>query len=99
VDRREALAIAAEYVAGLRTRSYAELVEALVDRQEVREIVAASGVTYQLEAQSAWADRKRGHLHVMVAVDDGGWRAMAPLSGPGFIIAPDGSFVEEEERR
>jgi hypothetical protein len=94
MDRQEAQAVAAECAAGLRTRSYAELVEALVGRQEVREIVAASGVTYQVEAHSLWDDRKRGHLRVMVAVDDGGWRAFLPLS-ESFIVAPDGSFVGE----
>jgi hypothetical protein len=95
VDRREALATAQEFAAGLRARSYDELVEALVDGEEHQEIAAPSGVTYQLEAVAVWEDRKRGHLRVMTGVDDGGWRAYVPLSGPEFIIAPDGSFVGE----
>ena len=95
MNKREARAVAEEYAAGLRTRSYAELVATLLDRQEVREVTVPSGVTYQLEAQAFWDGRKGGDLRVTVAVDDGGWRAVAPLSEGGFIVAPDGSFVDE----
>ena len=46
------------------------------------------------EAQGFWDDETRRSLRVSVNVDDGGWRAFAPLSS-GFIRAPDGSFVGE----
>jgi len=39
-------------------------------------------------------DMSRQTLRVMGSVDDGGWRALSPLTD-SFILAPDGSFVDE----
>jgi len=53
-----------------------------------------SAVVYQVQTQAVWDSRVDGDLRVMVAVDDGGWRAFLPLV-EDFITAPDGSFVDE----
>jgi len=45
--------------------------------------------------QAFWdSPRQPGNLRVIVAIDDGGWRAFRPLSAD-FIVASDGSFVGE----
>jgi hypothetical protein len=47
-----------------------------------------------LEIEAHWDDRKKRTLRVYVAVDDGGLRALMPLTR-SFIIAPNGSFIGE----
>ena len=94
MDRAEALSIAQVEVAALRQATYAQLVERLIDKQENVERVGASGASYQVELQAFWDNKPNGNLRVMVLIDDGGWRALSPLS-EDFIRAPDGSFVGE----
>jgi hypothetical protein len=53
-----------------------------------------SGIEYQVEIVAFWDDKPHGDLRVSGGVDDGGWRALHPLSDD-FIMAPDGSFVGE----
>jgi hypothetical protein len=53
-----------------------------------------SGTRYQAEIEVVWDDKRDGNLRVFAAIDDGGWRAFAPLTN-SFIVAPDGSFVGE----
>jgi hypothetical protein len=93
VNKTEAGSLAAARLDELRKLPYAEL-KSFLDNSETRELVAPSGVTYQVETYAFWDDKNAGHLRVSVAVDDGGWRAFLPL-GWDFIIAPDGSFVGE----
>ena len=94
MDRAEALAIVEAELAALREAPYRELVERFVGKQEVFERVGASGTSYQLELQAFWDDKRLGNLRVIASIDDGGWRAFAPLS-VDFIRAPDESFVGE----
>jgi hypothetical protein len=93
VNKREARSILDKRIAELRRESYASLEEAWLDQPDCEEVVGPSGVRYQVEIEAFWDDPKRSdNLRVLVAIDDGGWRAFAPLSS-SFIIAPDGSFV------
>ena len=39
---------------------------------------------------------RRGHLRVLGSIDDGGIRAFFPLTD-SFIMAPDGSFIGEDD--
>jgi hypothetical protein len=96
VDKAEARAVGESVLANLRRESYDSLVQRLLDRQETREIIGDSGVTYQIEVQAFWdsGKRKPGNLRVMVNIDDGGLRAFLPTT-TDFIIAPDGSFIGE----
>jgi hypothetical protein len=93
VDKDEAKDVAARRLQELRAVSRAELTRRLDGRQEVDAVVAPSGARYQVEVQGMWDDRERQNFRVMVAVDDGGLRAFAPVCDD-FIIAPDGSIVE-----
>ena len=94
MDRREAQAIIAVELTDLRKATYPALVERLLGKQETFERVGTSGARYQVEIQAVWDDRPDGNLRVLAAIDDGGWRAFAPLSD-SFICAPDGGFIGE----
>jgi hypothetical protein len=56
------------------------------------ERVGEDGKTYQLEIQAFWDSKKDADVRLMVAADDGGWRALTPLTGD-FIMRSDGSLV------
>ena len=75
----------------LQTRSYADLT-ALIGNVETEEVVGDDGKNYQLEIQAFWDGKKGGELRVIVAADDGGWRAFKPLTD-GFVMRPDGTLV------
>ena len=94
MDKAEARALARTKVEALRGVSWSELRERYLDDSETVEVSSPSGTTYQVETSAVWDGEKEGALRVIVAVDDGGWRAFIPLS-EDFIIAPDSSFVDE----
>jgi hypothetical protein len=75
----------------LRKLSHSDLA-ALIGRVETMERVGEDGKTYQLEIQAFWDSKKDADVRLMVAADDGGWRALKPLTGD-FIMRPDGSLV------
>jgi hypothetical protein len=93
IDKKEARQLLEAATRRLRMKSRHEL-EQLLKEQETGTVVGPSGTTYQTEAQAFWDDKKGRDLRVLVSIDDGGWRAMAPMS-ESFIVAPDGSFVGE----
>ena len=97
MDEAEARAILRSELDALRGSPYPALVTRLLDRPETREVVAASGAWYQIELQAFWDSQSApgGVLRVMGAVDDGrGYRANVPLTDD-FLLAPDGSFVDD----
>ena len=98
MDKHEAALVAEAKLDELRRRSYDALVSDYLGRPENQELIAGSGAEYQLEVEGFWDDRRKQHLRVVVAVDDGGWRAFVPLTR-SFIIAPDGVFVGEQRCR
>lgn len=65
-----------------------------VGRSHRFEVTAESGIWYQGEVQVSWDGGPDGAIRVMASVDDGGWRAIVPLT-EDFILAPDGTFVGE----
>jgi hypothetical protein len=76
-----------------RQRTYSELVAAVGQTIHI-DAEAPSGVKYQIDIQPIWDDKSKGHIRVLGLVDDGGIRAFVPLSDD-FIVAPDGTFVDE----
>ena len=93
MDHQIAYAVLNDRLKTLRQYAYQDLVK-LIGRSDTITAVGEDGKTYQLESQVFWAHKKGGDVLVMVAVDDGGWRAFKPLSD-GFIMAPDGTIVGE----
>lgn len=94
VNDEEARRILHEMAAQLRSESYRALVDRYLRESVGRTVVAESGVQYQVEVQAFWDGLEPENLRVIVAIDDGGWRAFRPLS-TDFIVASDGSFVGE----
>ena len=94
MNEEEATTILGNTVAELRRDSYDALVDRYLHESDTHSVVAESGAEYQVEIQAFWDGRAPGNLRVIVAIDDGRWRAFHPLSAD-FIVAPDGSFVGE----
>jgi hypothetical protein len=59
----------------------------------IAEVAGKSGASYQVEVEGFWGSGRPGDLRVMAAVDDGGFSAFRPLT-VGFIVRPDGTFVD-----
>lgn len=78
-----------------RVKTYGELV-ALIGNGQRTEVIGPSGVTYYLEVQAFWDNPRKPNenLRVIGTIDDGGLRALAPISDD-FIIAGSGAFVGE----
>lgn len=55
-------------------------------------VKGASGTDYQVDVQVVWDGEAHGNIRVIGSIDDGGWRAVVPLTD-AFLLAPDGSFV------
>jgi hypothetical protein len=72
---------------------YSELIK-LVGAGESKQVVGEDGNSYQLEIEAIWDIARAEDVRVIVSVDDGGWRALKPLT-QGFVMRPDGSFVDE----
>ncbi len=94
MDKEEARTIAAEQLRELRTKSYEELRDRLLDESENVEVFAASGARYRVGRQAV-LDGPGDVLRVIVAVDDGGLRAFAPVNAD-FLISPQGTFIDEQ---
>lgn len=77
----------------LRRFPYASLAR-MVGRSETKVLDGSDGTRYQVEIEAHWDDAEGGDVRVIVAVDDGGWRAYAPLND-SFIMSPAGRFVGE----
>ena len=94
MNDEEATRILNDVVVEVRRESYGTPVARYLHESDSRTVVAESGVQYQVEVQAFWDGRQSENLRVIIAIDDGGWRAFSPLS-TDFIVASDGSFVGE----
>jgi hypothetical protein len=94
MDTADARAVLIQELARYRAKSYSELVQELLGKQDTYEVKSSSGVKYQVEIQAFWDDKPNDVLRVMGAIDDGGIRAYVPMSGD-FLIAPTGEFIGE----
>lgn len=93
MDKAEARAVLERQLEIYRKLPFAELL-ALLDDAVCFDVVGPGGTTYQIEIEAVWDDETRVHLRVFGTVDDGGWRALSPLTSD-FIVCPDGSFIGE----
>lgn len=93
MDKAEALTVLRQRLEPYRGRTYAELLP-LLEEAVSFEVVGPSGTAYQVEIDAVWDGEPGKDLRVFGRIDDGGWRALAPLTSD-FIISPEGSFVGE----
>lgn len=77
-----------------RRESYRELVTRIDQEPVTTERLGADSTTYQLEISFMWEHRPGGNVIVVGSIDDGRWRAFAPLTR-SFMKAADESFVGE----
>ena len=66
----------------------------LVGAPEMKQVVGEDGISYQLEVEAIWDINGVDDIRVIVSVDDGGWRALKPLT-QDFVMRADGSYVDE----
>lgn len=93
MDNAQALRVLHEHLKSWRDRTWDEL-RARIGESHHCDIASESGTRYQVEVQVLWDDKPDGAIRVIGSIDDGDWRAFAPLTD-SFILAPDGSFFGE----
>jgi len=95
MDVAEAEGILEQQIAELRKLTYSDL-KRFADGHIIQtpEAQGASGIRYYLEIQTVWDGKVGPNIRVIAAIDDGGIRALRPVTR-NFIKAPDGSFVGE----
>ena len=95
MNKNEARAILSESLTQYRSRAYHELAAWVSEgRVAASEIVAPSGTRYQIEVRFVWDDKPNADDRVIASVDDGGIRALLPIT-ESFILSPEGRFVGE----
>jgi hypothetical protein len=94
VNKVEALKILDDLMVEARELPYETLVAKYLKTPDCREVMGPSGARYNVAIDALWDNRSLHHLRVMFSIDDGGWRSFLPLTGD-FIMAPDGSFIDE----
>ena len=99
MNRSKALCILEGRLAHYRTKTWDELHALVEDGFVVRnthyeEVVCESGSVYQIRINVYWDDKRRQHLRVVGAIDDGGWRAFVPHTS-SFIVDSKGHFFDE----
>ncbi|MCJ7513484.1 MAG: hypothetical protein MUO23_11005 [Anaerolineales bacterium] len=88
MDQVEALGLLAAALEPHRQLSYADLV-GRIGQHVVLEQVGASGASYQIEIEVVWDSDVGGAVRAIGSIDDGGWRAIVPLTAD-FIMGSDG---------
>jgi hypothetical protein len=91
MNRHEALSVLRAELAKYRARSYDELAR-LVGEINSYDVVAPSGLSYQVEIVVSWDGHKDADIRVDGMVDDGRWLACFVPLCTGFIMEPDGTM-------
>jgi hypothetical protein len=91
MNNDEAATVLEQYLAAFVRRPYAELA-AMIDNPQSIEAIGSSGTVYQIEFDVFYDSEPSGDLRIMGCIDDGGWRAFAPLS-KSEIMKPTGELV------
>ena len=94
MNDQEALQILEEVLSEFRQESDEQLVNRIGPSSPVVLERAGAGGPYQLEILFEWDGQPGGDVRVIGSIDDGGWRAFAPLTR-SFIKAAGGSEVGE----
>jgi hypothetical protein len=92
MNGNEARAVLEAHLESYRSAPYRDLVALIARGPDTAEIRGASAARYQLEIVAVWDSAAGGDVHIIVSIDDGGWRAFVPVTD-GFIMRPDGSLV------
>ena len=93
MDKAEAQSILHEELVAFRKLPYRRLKE-LIAAPQTKAVRGPSGAEYQLEIQVVLDNQPGGVLRVLASIDDGTWSALRPQCDD-FLVAPDGTFVDE----
>ena len=91
MDSDEAKKLLTQELNSFAVRRYDELV-ALIKHDDVKILKGPSGITYQIETSVFWDSEPNGNLRIVASIDDGGWRALVPLT-ESLIMRPDGTLL------
>lgn len=94
MNNDEALALLKQQLEQHRQASYQALADRIGADEWRTDVRGSSGADYQVEVLCLWDDQPGGNVRVIGAIDDGGWRAFAPLSD-SFVVDADGRFIGE----
>lgn len=94
MKKADFFAVLAPIVEESQRKPYAYWVDQFADQPIVLEVKAPDGTDCQVEINVLWDDGKEGPIRVMLSIDDGGWRAFAPVT-ESFVIAEDGTLLGE----
>ena len=96
MDKHTASLVLDSAVQKLRKLGYEHL-RSFVSNSQCNEVVGPDGKAYQVEFVAFWDDPRKtdGHLRIVASIDDGSFLAAFHPLTTGFIMAPDGSFIEE----
>lgn len=73
-----------EHLKQYTARGYSALVECVNESHTVR-VTAHTGAVYSVEVHVAWDATPGGDIRVLGSIDDGGWRAVLPLTDSVLI--------------
>lgn len=89
MDKSEARKILREQMARIGSRSYSELAPLVeAGHIELYKIHGENGTVYQAEIQFFWDDQPGNTIRIIGSVDDGGIRAILPLTDSVLIARP-----------
>ena len=91
MDKEEATAVLDQHFAAFVRRPYADLV-AIINQPQCANASGASGAAYQIEFNVFYDSGTSGDLRIIGSIDDGGRRALAPLTR-SEIMKPTGELV------
>jgi len=91
MDRAEAKSILAKELSEFAARPYDKLV-ASIKHADVKNVVGELGANYQSKFSVFWASKPDGDLRIMASIDDGGSRALLPLTD-SLSMKPDGTVL------
>lgn len=80
MDRKIAELILAQELDNAKKIGYRKLAKHVGGQPITRDVVASDGKRYLLEINIYWDGKKNGPIRLIVCVDDGGWRALKPLT-------------------
>lgn len=94
MDKNAYLKLLTPIVADYRSRDYAFWFPYIAGDVILLDACAADGTQCCVEINAMWDDKPEGNIRVIVSIDNGGWRALVPVT-ESFVIARDGTFVGE----
>src|SRR5688572_1430838 len=97
MDKAEASEVLRVQLELWRRRTYAELARE-VGHSHHFELNGPSGTWYQGNIRMDWDDKPDGAVRVIGSIDDGGWRAFAPLTD-SFILGSTRTHVHRTNWR